>query len=323
MIEPAQEREKNIQRPGRVPSRINRMFKLRRAIGRVLGLKAPDKPTADPATQPRWRLLVGENYGRKADQTEWILEAVHDEAHGHAPRINDIRWRNTLKRTHAALKTIQRHAMPPDRGMFLSPHQIARLYELNGAEHGPAIATVEIGAPSVTAAAGTPPSDRSGSGRMRYQIHIESPDPEKFEGLLDEVYDPPEPSTQSPRRWRADEINPKHPRWGLRRRPLERREQWTLNASHDATADQREIRMGRIRWTTAEDQKTREGSATSEADAQYSPSAIAEMIAEHANPKEGVSVQILVRKTPYELRLIQPDADAIKTTIDNIYDPEH
>ena len=191
--------------------------------------RAAEKPTRK---HPRWRLILQANHSRTSAYTEWILEAVHDKKDHGAARIKDIRWQNTLKQTHRALKTIEQHSMPPGSGVSLSPDQLTELYRLNGSEHGPAIATVEIGVPGSIRRAETPlPTDEPATdlaGKLKYQIHIERPESEKFIEALNEVYDPAGPPADAPRRWTASEINPRHPRWQFQRQRVKDCELWTL-----------------------------------------------------------------------------------------------
>ena len=139
---------------------------------------------------------------------------------------------------------------------------------------------------------------------------------------MDDVYKPTQPSVDARRRWAADKINPRHPLWKLQRQPLGNIEQWTLTAFHRPTDSDREIRIKEIRWETKN--LSNEGNNTSNTpEAEYSATAIAELIERHADPETPVRVQLLVRETPWERQGQSPSAEGIKELIDTIYDPEN
>ena len=290
---------------------------------RASDIDAPEGADKPARNHPRWRLTLHENHSRKSAPTEWILEAVHHKNDRGAARIKDIRWRNTLKQTHRALKTIEQHSMPPGSGVSLSPEQLAELYRLNGSEHGPAIATVEIGVPCPIRRAETllstdePAADLAGG--LKYQIHIERPEPEKFIEALNDVYNPSGPPADPPRRWTASEINPRHPRWQIQRQQVDDLELWTLIAVHDRPATESAIRIKRIAWQTKALPDTGD-KPVAEPEAEYSPAAIAALIEKHADPETPVNVQISVRNAPYHQEQPRRDAEAIKEIIDTIYD---
>ena len=80
-------------------------------------------------------------------------------------------------------------------------------------------------------------------------------------------------------------------------------------------------RIKEIRWETRNISKHTD-SATTEAESEYSASAIANLIDRHADPETPVRIQLLVRKTTWERQAPRRDADSIKELIDTIYDPE-
>ena len=269
---------------------------------------------------PRWRLMVERDYDRTEEHTTWILEAVHCHDQ-RAVRIKDFRWHNTLKQTHRALKIIEDHAWPAGIGLYLTARQIAELYRHNGAEHGPAVATVEIANPDAPQSPETRPPDGERTGGLKYQIHVNKADAESFQEVMDDVYTPSDPPTETLRRWGVDEINPRHPRWLLWRQPLEEIEQWTLTAVHKPTETKREVRIKEIRWETR-NVSNRKKRATTEPESEYSASAIADLIERNTDPERPVRVQLLVRETTWEREPATLNADSIKELFDTIYDPE-
>ena len=133
-----------IDRLGRILGRVMFQIDSRSRIAKSASTEAENGPKR--VWPPLWRLVIERDYDRTGEHTTWILEAIHNHDR-RAIRIKDFRWQNTLNQTHRALKIVEEHTRPAKSGRYLSARQIAELYRHNGAEHGPAMATVEIADP--------------------------------------------------------------------------------------------------------------------------------------------------------------------------------
>ena len=277
----------------------------RRTIQRILGTDGETTALdADQAgnARPRWRLRIQEDYAKGATHPSWVLEAIHDDNDKRINRVEEIRWLNTLKQTHASLKLIEKHATPPGTGLHLTPEEIAELYQRTGAEHGPAKITVLV-------------------SKLKYHVHINDANPDNFRAAIDEVYSPTDPPTKPRRRWKADERNPRHPRWEIVTLRADSRDHWSLSAVHHADTPEPEIRITRLQWHTPILVDGTEGVTTAPA-ADYTPAEIAAMVANHADPEKPLTVEISVRGTAYVHEPPTRDTAAVKNIIDTIYDPE-
>ena len=185
---------------------------------------------------------------------------------------------------------------------MLTAEEMADLYRRNGAEYGPAIATVKVSS-------------------LRYQIYINQPDAKSFENALDEVYSPAAPPPKPRRRWTAKEKNPRHPWWMLHRKFTKTEEFWSLTAIHKRSESNSGARLKQIRWKRPVTEATALDAPPSPAETRYSPAAIIALIEQHSNPGTPLTMQVSIGGMVYERPVPRHDAETIKEILDSIYDP--